>query len=405
MHEWTSRFSDRALRAQPSVIRGLDRIPQATNTISFGAGAPDGAVFPAERLRAILNDVFSAPASAGAALQYGPTEGTMPLRVAICAHMATLGVPCGPENVLVTNGAQQGIHLAAEVLVNPGDRVLVEKHSYPGALQVFAALGATAVSADTVQPDEPLPLIYVTPTFQNPTGRTLSDAERLALLEQARSHDAILIEDEPYEALRYEGTPAQTLLAMDIAGGSLERSRVVYLGTFSKSLAPGFRVGWAVGASDLIARMALLKQTEDLQPSSVSQAVLARFFADGFASHVAGLCDHYRARRDVLADALQSELGNRAGWMLPEGGFFFWLTLPQPIDTTCLLAVAAQRGVTFIPGSAFSPTGQARDSLRLSFSHGPVDRFAEGMRRLAAAIDEQVRTPIKAEDTCDRSYS
>lgn len=393
MHAWTGRFSDRATRAQPSAIRGLDRIPQAADTISFGAGAPDSAVFPADTLRAILNDIFSAPASAATALQYGPTEGMLPLRKAICASMAMLGVHCGPDNVLITNGAQQGIHLAAEVLVDPGDRVLVESHSYPGALQVFAALGATAVTADTVPPDEPLPLIYVTPTFQNPTGRTLSETERLALLEQARSHDAILIEDDPYEMLRYDGVPARTLLAMDVAGGSLDRSRVVYLGTFSKSLAPGFRVGWAVGASDLIARMTLLKQTEDLQPSSVSQAVLARFLDGGFASHVAGLCDHYRARRDALADALQSELGNRASWMLPEGGFFFWLTLPQHVDTTGLLAVAARHGVTFIPGSAFSPAGQARNSLRLSFSHGPVDRFAEGMRRLAAAIDEQVADP------------
>ena len=344
MHDWTSRFSEHALWGQPSAIRCLDRIPQATDTISFGAGAPDSAVFPAEKLRAILNDVLSAPASAAAALQYGPTEGTMPLREAICAHMAMLGVHCGPENVLITNGAQQCIHLAAEALVDPGDRVLAEKHSYPGALQVFAAHGATALTADMMQPGEPLPLIYVTPTFQDPTGRTLSDTDRLALLEQARRHDAVVIEDDPYEALRYDGPRARTLLAMDVESGSLERSRVVYLGTFSKTLAPGFRVGWAVGASDLIARMALLKQTEDLQPSSVSQAVLGRFLDSGFDDHVAGLCDHYRARRDALADALRSELGNRAGWTLPEGGFFFWLTLPHHIDRAGLRRSHPGRG-------------------------------------------------------------
>ena len=388
MHDWTGRFSNHALRALPSAIRGLDAIPQAADTISFGAGAPDSAGFPAEKLRAIMNDILSAPDSAQSALQYGPTEGTIPLRKAICAHMAMQGVDCGPQNVLITNGAQQGIHLATETLVNPGDRVLVENFSYPGALQVFAALGATPVMADMVERNERLPLIYVTPTFQNPTGNTLSEADRLALLEQARRHDAILIEDDPYELLRYDGGPVRTFLAMDVAGGSIERSGVVYLGTFSKSLAPGFRVGWAVGASDLIARMALLKQTEDLQPSSISQAVLARFLESGFPDHIAGLCDHYRARRDALADALHSEVGNRAGWTLPEGGFFFWLTLPQRIDAAVLLGASAQRGVTFIPGAAFSPAGQGRNSLRLSFSNGPASRFVEGMRRLAAAIDE-----------------
>ncbi len=387
MPDWTERFSDHARRALPSVIRGLDRIPQAEDTISFGAGAPDETVFPTEVLGSILAAIMSDKASAEIALQYGPTEGILPLRRAICAHMAALGVTCAPENVLITNGSQQGLHLASEALLNAGDRVLVDRHSYPGALQVFAALGTAAVTAEMLPAGTAVPLVYVTPTFQNPTGQTLTLDERRALLADARKRDAVVIEDDPYEALRYGGTAPTPILSLDIGDGTIEQSRVVYLGTFSKSAVPGFRIGWTVGASAMIEKMALLKQTEDLQPGSLSQMVLARFMDGAFEAHTARLRDHYRARRDALASALRSEIGNRAAWNLPDGGCFFWLTLPEAIDAEELLRLAAPMGVTFIPGAAFSPPGQGRNALRLSFSHCPVPRIGEGMRRLASAID------------------
>lgn len=387
MKEWASRFSQHALRVIPSAIRGLDSIPRAADTISFGAGAPDEAVFPVPAINKIFKAILNDPAKARQALQYGPTEGSPRLRQQICDHMETLGVACAPENVLITNGAQQGIHLVSEALVNPGDSVLVEARTYPGALQVFLAHGATVATLGEVPGPNRVPLIYTTPTFQNPTGHTLSIDERLKLLARAREADAIVIEDDPYVALRYDGRPVSSLLSLDTADRPIDSSRVIYLGTFSKSIAPGFRIGWAVAARGMIERLALLKQTEDLQPSSFSQVALSHFLDGDVHGHHSTMCATYRDRRDRLAEALRTEIGILAAWTIPEGGYFFWLTLPENVDAAALLKIAAQTGVTFIPGAAFCPNGQSRNMLRLSFSNAPIDRFREGMHRLARALE------------------
>ncbi|MGO4837708.1 PLP-dependent aminotransferase family protein, partial [Rhizobiaceae sp. 2RAB30] len=230
-------------------------------------------------------------------------------------------------------------------------------------------------------------LIYAMSNFQNPTGLSLSVAQRRDLVALAHRLGTVLVEDDPYEALRYDGEALPPLLATDLDGRSIEQARTIYLGSFSKSIAPGLRVGWAVGPQAVIEKLTLLKQTEDLQASSLAQAALGRLLVDGVEPFAAKAQRAYRGRRDRMAEALSKEFGNRGAWALPEGGFFFWLTLPEENDTARMLEKAAQFGVTYVPGIAFSHEGRGGNMLRLSFSSAAPERIEEGVRRLAKAFD------------------
>jgi DNA-binding transcriptional MocR family regulator len=385
MTDWQDRFSRQAKRAIPSAIRALASFPRAADTIPFGPGEPDASLFPIEPLRNVLCGILDDVSLARGALQYGPSEGDLLLRERICTRMALLGVACHPDNVLLTNGSQQALHLVSQAFVDPYSTVLVQSPTYPGTLQVFLTHGArlAAVSSDVTRSA----LIYAMSTFQNPTGVSLSLAQRQDLVDLARSLDSILVEDDPYEVLRYEGEALPSLLSIDIGQRSIEDVRTIYLGTFSKSIAPGLRVGWAVGPKIVIEKLTLLKQIDDLQASSFAQAVLIRLLAQGVEPFAALIQATYRERRDRMAEALRTEFGNRGAWNVPEGGFFFWLTLPPEVDTARMLQIAAQNGVTYVPGVAFTHDGSGSNRLRLSFSSVDPDRVAEGVRRLAAAYD------------------
>jgi DNA-binding transcriptional MocR family regulator len=294
-------------------------------------------------------------------------------------------VRCAPDNVLVTNGAQQALNLVSEAFVDPDDTVLVQSPTYPGASQIFLAHGARLAN---IGPDTSSPrLIYAMLTYQNPTGVSLPLSQRQELVDLARRLDLILVEDDPYEVLRYEGEPLPPLLSLDLRGRSIEEVRTIYLGTFSKSIAPGLRVGWAVGPRVVIEKLTLLKQTEDLQAISLAQAVMSRLLARGVEAFAEPIQAAYRDRRDRMAEALRTEFGNRAVWNVPEGGFFFWLTLQPEIDTAMMLKYAAQIGVTYVPGTAFTHDGSGGNLLRLSLSSAHPDRIKEGVRRLATAHD------------------
>lgn len=384
---WDDMLSHRASRVGPSPIRSLDSIPCAPDTISLGAGAPDATVFPQRALNACIEQIMTTDRVAQAALQYGPSQGELALRQLISTHMNRLNVDCTADNILITNGAQQGIHLVSAALGNSGDAIAIEPQSYPGAFEVFAAQGLQMQDLNT---DDPAKLIYVTPTFQNPTGRVMPEPERRDILAMADRQGAFVIEDDPYQALRYEGDTVAPLIALDSAARGIENCRVAYLGSFSKSVSPGLRLGWVVAPRALIERLVLLKQTEDLQPSSLSQSILTAFLKSGFDDHIDSLRSHYRMRRDRFETALQVHLGNRAAWQRPEGGFFFWLTLADHIDSHELLKTAAAQGVTFVPGAAFTPVdGNGKNCIRLSFSNVPLDRVDPAIARLARAIDLQ----------------
>lgn len=387
MTNWSARFLQHANRAIPSAIRDLSTFPRAADTIPFGPGEPDASLFPLDSMRGVLRDIFDDVAAARSALQYGASEGDLQLRQRICAHMGARGVQCEPHNIVLTNGAQQALNLISEALVNPGDPVLVQSPTYPGALQVLVAHGASLASIDARPVGVKPSLIYAMANFQNPTGVSLSLEQRKELVSLACDLDTILVEDDPYEVLRFDGEPLPSLLSLDTQDRPIAEARTVYLGTFSKSIAPGLRVGWLAGPQIVVEKLALLQQTEDLQASSLAQAAVARLLAHGIEPFAVRLQTAYRLRRDTMIEALRMEFGNRGTSRVPQGGFFVWVTLPEEIDAAKMLLKAAQIGVTYVPGSAFTHDGTGANTLRLSYSAAPPNRISEGVRRLAQAFD------------------
>jgi DNA-binding transcriptional MocR family regulator len=300
--------------------------------------------------------------------------------------MAAKGVRCGRENVLLTNGSQQALHFVAALLLEPGQTVAVQTPTYPGALQIFAASGATIRSLVEIERDPAArpALIYAMANFHNPTGSSMSLDERRALLALARARGAVVVEDDPYEVVRFEGEPLPPLLALDAP--AIEDARALYLGTFSKSVVPGFRIGWVVGPREVIAALSSMKQTEDLQAGMLAQACLADVFETMLSAHAERLRAAYRRRRDTMVAALAGTAGNLATWNVPSGGFFLWLTLPEGLDTGAMLPHAARNGVTYVPGSAFYHDGGGANRLRLSYSSAAPDRIGEGVRRLVETM-------------------
>jgi DNA-binding transcriptional MocR family regulator len=384
MPNW--RFSNYANRLVPSAIRGLADMQGAADTIHFGPGQPDETVFPVDDIRQSLDRILAAPAAGRQALQYGPSDGDPRLRDLIAAYMAQRGVRCTRENVLLTNGSQQALHFVAALLLEPGDVMAVQVPTYPGALQIFAARGAAIRSLEDIERDPAArpALIYAMANFHNPTGRSMALEERRALLALARARGAVVVEDDPYEVVRYEGEPLPPLLALDAP--VIDEARALYLGTFSKSVVPGFRIGWVVGPRPVIAALASMKQTEDLQAGMLAQACLADIFGTMSSVHAERLRAAYRKRRDAMVEALARAAGNLATWSVPSGGFFLWLTLPEGLDTSAMLPHAARNGVTYVPGRAFYHDGGGANRLRLSYSSAPPERIGEGVRRLVETI-------------------
>ncbi|OCW56023.1 PLP-dependent aminotransferase family protein [Hoeflea olei] len=378
------RLSQLATRAKPSGIRAAQA--GRADTVSFSKGHPDPALFPAGRLREELGRLLSDPDSAADSLQYSAGAGTDDLRAAVSGLMRERGVACGPENVLITNGSQQGLFLATSAFADPGETVLASLPAYTGALQVFEALGLALADPDA-GPQQPA-LIYEIPNFHNPTGASLPLADRMRRVEAAHRQGAILIEDDPYGLLRYDGAPLPGLLEIDAGRHTIETARTLHLGSLSKTVAPGLRIGWVVGPSEIIARLAVLKYIQDIQSGTLVQQLAARVLSEGFASSVAKACDVYRDRRDALDAALSAHFGARGRWSKPEGGFFFWVELAGGLKAAQLLPLAAGKGVNFVPGNAFGPADRFGSYMRLGFSTGPTGDFERGVRRLAEAFDE-----------------
>lgn len=381
-------------------MRDLMALTERPEVISLAGGLPDTSTFPAQRLGALLSKV--ATGDAARALQYAPTEGLAAAAEAIAEVMAAEGTLIDPGDVLVTTGGQQVIDLVCKTLVDPGDVIVAEAPTYPGAVPTFSAYQADVVQiamddagmrVDELEVElERLEragrrpkFIYTIPNFQNPAGVTLSLPRRKRLVEVARERELLVLEDNPYGLLRYEGNPLPTLHSLD--GGDY----VIYLGTFSKILSPGIRLGWAVAPGPVREKMNLGKQASDLCSSSLCQLFVAAFFAEGgWEDYVATLRDVYRRRRDTMLDALAEHLPREASWTHPEGGLFIWATLPDYIDTTDLLARALKHDVAFVPGRAAFLDGRGGSSLRLNFSGVGDDAIREGVRRIGDVVREQV---------------
>ncbi len=374
-----------------SEIRELLKLVDRPDVISFAGGIPDPGLFPAEAARAAYSEALREP---DAALQYGVSEGFSPLRAWIAAEMRRQGVPATPENILVTAGSQQGLDFLGKALLSPGDTVLAEYPTYLGALQAFSAYepryDRLRLSGGNRTPASYLAggakALYLVPDFANPTGLSLTLDERRAALALARELGALVIEDAAYRALRFSGADLPSLQALDVAHcGDLDASRAIYLGTFSKTVAPGMRVGWICASRALIAKLTLINQASALHVSSINQIAMLKIVERGLDPLIAAAREHYRRKRDALLGALARHAPG-LGWTKPEGGLFSWVTLPEGLDATALLQRALAAGVAFVPGQAFHPDASGANTLRLSYSLPAVERIEEGIRRLAKLL-------------------
>ncbi len=401
--EWNSVLATRNVRMKASEIRELLKLLDQPDIISFAGGIPDPALFPTEAFRDAFSAALSGP-KAGAALQYSVSEGYRPLRDWIVAEMGKIGVPCTADNILITSGSQQALDYLAKLMISPNDTVLVGWPTYLGALGAFNAYEPTY---DRLDPNTNRPaadfatkaeaaggrvkFAYLSVDFANPTGETIARSAREAVIDLADDMDIAVVEDAAYQTLRYDGVAIPPILALEIARkGSIEACRTLYCGSFSKSLAPGLRVGWVCGASEVISRLVLMKQAADLHSATTNQIVTHHVAASQFDTHVAKLRTTYQARRDHLLAALRREMPEGVSWTKPEGGMFIWLTLPEAMDGADLLAQSLKtERVAFVPGRAFFADGSNGNTLRLSFSCADEAAIDEGMKRLGRLIRAQ----------------
>lgn len=400
LERYASLFAQRTRGMKSSAMRDLMAITERPDVISLAGGLPDTSTFPAEDFAAIMAKL--AVDSTARALQYGPTDGMRDIKEVIEQVMAAEGTEVDPDDILVTTGGQQVIDLVCKTLVDPGDVIVAEAPTYPGAVPAFSAYQADVVqiamdsdgmvvdelesTLDRLEAEGRTPkFIYTIPSFHNPAGVTMSLPRRRRLVEVAAERELLVLEDNPYGLLRYEGEPLPTLRSLD------REDFVIYLGTFSKILSAGVRLGWAAAPRPLIEKLNMGKQGVDLCSSSLSQLFVVRYFAEGrWEDYLRSLRELYRRRRDTMLDALAECFPAEATWTHPEGGLFLWATLPDYIDTTDLLALALRSNVAFVPGRAAFLDGRGGNSMRLNFSGVDEDEIREGVRRIGEVVAEQV---------------
>jgi len=380
------RFAPAAVGLSGSAIRAILQITERPEILSFAGGLPNPAAFPLAAVQAACARVLADDGAA--ALQYGPTEGYGPLREQVAAYLSRAGQPTESANVLITTGSQQALDLIGKALLAPGATLLAANPSYLGALQAFALHQPKVCEiVPDAMPDSDGPgalpaarFCYLTPTFANPTGTTLSLAARQRLVARLAAARVPLVEDDAYGELWLDAPPP-------VACRALAPERTLYLGSFSKVLTPGLRVGYVAGPAPVIELLTRLKQAADLHTPSLNQRIVSALIADGtLAAHLPGLRVLYRGQRDALVAALARHLRPYAEWQVPAGGMFVWLRLKGGVDAGALLAAALRQRVAFVPGGAFHFQRADAATLRLAFSTVPVDRMEEGIRRLAAAL-------------------
>jgi 2-aminoadipate transaminase len=409
-------FATRTRGMKSSAMREMMALTEQPDVISLAGGLPDTSTFAPELYAKLMAQV--AATSTARALQYGPTDGMAATVDCIVEVMAAEGTQIDPGEVLVTTGGQQVIDLVCKTLIDPGDVIVAEAPTYPGAVPTFSAYQAEVEqiemdadgmpidelerTLDRLQADGRRPkFIYTIPNFQNPGGVTMSLARRRRLVEVAHERELLILEDNPYGLLRYEGEPLPTLHSLDARAGSVGGAAdlVIYLGTFSKILSPGLRLGWAVAPRPVLEKLNLGKQGSDLCSSPVTQLFVAEYFKERDGSgqphwlgYLEQLKDLYRRRRDVMLESLEEHFGEHARWTQPQGGLFIWATLDERIDTTDLLAQARKNeGVAFVPGRAAYMDGhRGACSMRLNFAGVPDEDIREGIRRIGKVVRDQL---------------
>ncbi len=400
LERYAGLFAERTRVMRSSAMRDLMAVTARPEVISLAGGLPDTSTFPPQTFAAQMTRI--AQESAAEALQYGPTEGFEETVDCIAQVMAAEGMLPDPEDVIVTTGGQQAIDLICKTLIDPGDAVICEAPTYPGAVPVFCSYQADTIqiecdedgmrieeleaALDRLDGEGRRPkLVYSVPSFQNPAGVTMSLERRRRLVELAQQRELLVVEDNPYGLLRFGGEALPPLYQLD--GGDF----VIYIGTFSKILSPGIRLGWMVAPPPVMEKVVLGKQASDLCTSTLTQYFVREYFEEGrWREYIASLVDIYRRRRDAMVEALREHFPVEATWTEPEGGLFIWATLPDYIDTEDLLAKALGADVAFVPGRAAYVDERGRSSMRLNFSGAGEDEIREGIRRIGKVVGEQV---------------
>jgi len=392
--EW--RLTSRAQKITSSAIREILKVTERPEVISFAGGLPSPATFPLERIQAACQTVLQGESAA--AVQYGPTEGYMPLREWVAERCAKHGAKVSPSRVLITTGSQQCIDLVSKVLVEKDRDLLVETPTYLGALQGFLLGEPRFVSvpcdeAGPIPPElsalaaAPASCLYLLPNFQNPSGRRIPEERRQSLVDVAARHGLPIVEDDPYGELSYAGDKIPSLLSMNDQG-------VIYAGSFSKILAPGLRVGYAIAPDEIFRKLVQVKQAADLHTPSFTQRVVYEVIKDGFLDdHVPTIRSLYASQCRVMLDALNAHFPRGARWTAPEGGMFIWVTLPPEIDCAALLQKAIAQNVAFVPGAPFFVHAPLHNTFRLSFVTVPAEKIRAGIQILGRLIAEAIGGP------------
>jgi len=397
---WTERYAQRTQRMRSSRVRELLKLTEQPEIISFAGGLPAPEVFPVQEFQEACQSVLAEHGSK--ALQYSTTEGYRPLREMIARHTVRYGIEVGPDNILLTTGSQQALDLIGKAFINPGDHILVENPTYLGALQAWNGYQAEYVTIplddDGMRTDElegalriSPKFVYVLPNFHNPAGVTLSLERRHKLIEMADHYGIPIIEDDPYGQLRYVGEHLLPLVVLDNQfqgnNGSPYSGNVIYISTFSKTLAPGIRLGWVIAPVEVIEKLVLAKQGADLHTSTFDQMVAYEVARGGFLdNHVRLIRNVYRERRDAMLSALEKYFPGDVSWTKPQGGLFLWVTLPEHLDADMILNDALKEKVAFVPGESFYADGSGQNTLRLNFSYVKPERIEEGIKRLGSVL-------------------
>lgn len=406
MIDYSSFYATHTRDTGDSLIRDLLKLSRTgKSVISFAGGFPDPSTFPVEELRDVTRDILAA--GAALALQYGPTEGDPNLRDALIPWMAKDGITATRDNIVITTGSQQALDMMGKVFLESGDVVVVELPSYLGGLQAFRPYGVELLGVpqddqgiDPVRLGELLAnlrrqgrkpkFLYAVPDFQNPSGITWTGERRERLLDLAREFDTLVVEDNPYREMRFVGTAPPPIYGLDRTG------RTIYLSTFSKTLAPGLRIGWVTAPEPVITQCVAVKQGMDLCGPAFTQAIAAELLRRGHLQRrLAGTVALYRRKCQAMVDALAREMPNGVSWTKPEGGLFLWVRLPEGMDAGAMLKTAVtEEAVMYVPGGAFHADGSGRNTMRLNFSYPSEDEIRSGIARLAALVRRNQPSPV-----------
>lgn len=390
-------FARRVQFAKVSEIREILKVTERPEVISFAGGLPAPELFPVEEMRIVFDAVLREYGSK--ALQYATTEGYSPLRELVAVRMNQLGIHAKAQDILIIAGSQQGLDLTAKIFLDEGDAVICESPTYLSAISAFRTFLPRYVEIemdeDGMMTDEleqalnsnpGAKFIYTVPDFQNPTGRTMSLERRKRIVELANKYNIVIIEDNPYGDLRFDGVKLPPIKSFDTEG------RVVYHSTFSKILVPGLRVGWICAAPEILNKYVLFKQGTDLHTNTVSQFAIAQFLKTfNFEAHVEKIRKVYKERRTLMIDTIKKEFPKEVKHTFPEGGVFLWVELPSHLNARDLLVKCLEKNVAFVPGGSFFPNSNRENTLRLNFSNSTEDKIVEGIKRIAEVLREMMR--------------